>query len=71
MDEKYFLQKKKNFLVILRSFQEFKVNNLMADLEELHPLDALDPCCQREIENNRQQARVTAELRTYDITLKR
>ena len=43
----------------------------MADLEELHPLDALDPCCQREIEHNRQQARVTAELRTYDITLKR
>ena len=43
----------------------------MADLEDLHPFDALDPCCQREIENNRQHARVTAELRTYDITLKR
>ena len=43
----------------------------MADLEDLHPFDELDPCFQREIEHNRQHARVTAELRTYDITLKR
>ena len=30
------------------------------------PLDELDPCCQKEIENNKHHARVGDELRQYD-----
>ena len=30
------------------------------------PYEELDPCCQREVDNNRRNARITSELRQYD-----
>ena len=41
-----------------------------ADLED-GPFDQLHPCCQKEIENKRQQAKVTKELRTIDRSFQR